>query len=90
MAHKEGLLVVCRVDEVATSSEVRVQQLEAGLLIHGAKAPVAPLIADGHGTQTERGDAHTRARGEDAVSAQRRCRRRRGGEWVDLLGARHV
>ena len=46
----ECLLAVCGVNEVATSFEERVQELETGVLVHGAKPEIAPLVTDGHGT----------------------------------------
>ena len=39
-------LSIRRVDEVAAALEERVQELETGLLVHGAHTDLVPLVAD--------------------------------------------
>jgi len=45
------LVIVGRIDKVATGFVERVEQLEAVLLVHGTHAEISPLVADAHSTK---------------------------------------
>jgi hypothetical protein len=52
-------LVIRSINKVSPIIVVRVQELEAGLLIHRAHAEITPSIADAHSAQLNWGDMNT-------------------------------
>lgn len=62
-------LVIGRIDEVAAQIKVRVQELEAGCLIHRSHEGV-PLVANAHSAELDGRNAHARTRGQDAIDAK--------------------
>ena len=76
------LVAVGGVDEVAALVVEGVEELEAGLLVHRAKANLLPLVSDAHSTETERGDVDASEGGELAVLAEVGRRGRSGGAEV--------
>ena len=64
------LLDVCRIDEVAPSFEEGIQELEAGLLVHGPHTDLVPLVTDRHRTEADGRDADACERAEDAIAPE--------------------
>ena len=63
-------LLIRSINEVATCLEVGVEKLERGLLVHGAHADLAPLIANARSTEHDGRDMDSCTRSELAVIAE--------------------
>ena len=78
------LLVVSRINEVASVIVVRIQKLEARLLVHTSHAEILPLVADAHRAQSQRRYMHTSGGRQDAITTEASLRR-----WLWGPEARH-
>jgi len=79
-------LYVGGIDEITAVVIIRVEELEAGLLVHCAEAEFVPFIANAHGPELEGGDVDTGIGREDSVTAEVGRGRSGGGEDSSHVG----